>query len=175
MESRKFHSTSIVFEDNGLMILGKSGSGKSDLALRLIDSGATLISDDITICRKINSQIFLFSPEETKGLLEVREVGIITVPYVENIRLNLVARLVDEEITSSSITDAILSKAGSNLKEINLFDIYTGKGIPEGEKSLTYSLSWQAVNRTLTDDEVDKIIVRIVSFLSKKFNAKLRA
>ena len=83
--------------------------------------------------------------------------------------------VVDEEITSSSITDTILSKAGSNLKEINLFDIYTGKGISEGQKSLTYSLSWQAVNRTLTDDEVDKIIGRIVSFLSKKFNAKLRA
>ncbi len=83
--------------------------------------------------------------------------------------------VVDEEITSSSITDAILSKAGSNLKEINLFDIYTGKGIAKGKKSLTYSLNWQAVNRTLTDDEVDKIIGRIVSFLSKKFNAKLRA
>ena len=50
-----------------------------------------------------------------------------------------------------------------------------GKGISEGQKSLTYSLNWQAVNRTLTDDEVDKIIGRIVSFLSKKFNAKLRA
>ena len=83
--------------------------------------------------------------------------------------------VVDEEITSSSITDAILSKAGSNLKEINLFDIYMGKGIAKGKKSLTYSLNWQAVNRTLTDDEVDKIIGRIVSFLSKKFNAKLRA
>ena len=82
--------------------------------------------------------------------------------------------VVDEEITSSSIKDAILSKAGSNLKEINLFDIYTGKGISKGQKSLTYSLSWQAVNRTLTDDEVDRIIGRIVSFLSKKFNAKLR-
>ena len=83
--------------------------------------------------------------------------------------------VVDEKITSSSITDAILSKAGSNLKEINLFDIYMGKGIAKGQKSLTYSLNWQAVNRTLTDDEVDKIIGRIVSFLSKKFNAKLRA
>ena len=99
MELKKFHSTSIVFEDNGLMILGESGSGKSDLALRLIDNGATLISDDITICRKINNEVFLFSPEKTKGLLEVREVGIITVPYVENVRLNLIARLVDEEIT----------------------------------------------------------------------------
>ena len=83
--------------------------------------------------------------------------------------------VVEEEITSSSITDAIRSKAGSNLKEINLFDIYMGKGIAKGKKSLTYSLNWQAVNRTFTDDEVDKIIGRIVSFLSKKFNAKLRA
>ena len=83
--------------------------------------------------------------------------------------------VVDEEITSSSITNEILAKAGSDLKEINLFDIYTGKGISKGKKSLTYSLNWQAKNRTLTDDEIDKIIERIVSFLSKKFNAKLRA
>ena len=83
--------------------------------------------------------------------------------------------VVDEEITSSSITNEILTKAGSDLKEINLFDIYTGKGISKGKKSLTYSLNWQAKNRTLTDDEIDKIIERIVSFLSKKFNAKLRA
>ena len=83
--------------------------------------------------------------------------------------------VVDEKITSSSITDAILSKAGSNLKEINLFDIYTGKGISKGQKSLTYALSWQAVNRTLTDDEVDTAVGRVVAFLSKKFNAKLRA
>ena len=83
--------------------------------------------------------------------------------------------VVDEEITSSSIKDAILSKAGSNLKEINLFDIYTGKGISKGQKSLTYALSWQAVNRTLTDDEVDTAVGRVVAFLSKKFNAKLRA
>jgi len=83
--------------------------------------------------------------------------------------------VVDEEITSSSIINEILTKAGSDLKEINLFDIYTGKGISKGKKSLTYSLNWQAKNRTLTDDEIDKIIERIVSFLSKKFNAKLRA
>ena len=42
----------MVIDDNGVLILGDSGSGKSDLALRLIDSGATLISDDISICRK---------------------------------------------------------------------------------------------------------------------------
>ena len=83
--------------------------------------------------------------------------------------------VVNEEIKSSSITAAILSEAGNNLKEANLFDIYTGKGISKGKKSLTYSLNWQSKNRTLTDNEIDKIIDRIVSFLSKKFSAKLRS
>ena len=82
--------------------------------------------------------------------------------------------VVNEDAASSTITAAIASKAGSDLKAANLFDVYVGKGIAKGKKSLTYSLSWQSKNRTLTDDEVDKIMEKIVSFLSKKFNAKLR-
>ena len=82
--------------------------------------------------------------------------------------------VVNEDTASSTITAAIASKAGSDLKAANLFDVYVGKGIAKGKKSLTYSLSWQSKNRTLTDDEVDKIMGKIVSFLSKKFNAKLR-
>jgi len=97
MELKRFHATSIVFDNCGILITGKSGFGKSDLALRLIDSGATLISDDQTICKKKNGEIFLFSPKETKGLLEVREVGIITVPYVEDVKLAMVVNLVDIE------------------------------------------------------------------------------
>ncbi|MBC33986.1 MAG: aldolase [Rickettsiales bacterium] len=83
----EYHATSVVLEDAGLMIAGPSGIGKSDLALRLIDSGATLISDDITICKKIGNELKLFAPKKTRGLLEVREIGIINVPYVENVRL----------------------------------------------------------------------------------------
>ena len=79
------------------MIIGNSGSGKSDLALRLIDSGATLISDDITMCKKKSKKIFLSPAKETRGLLEVREVGIITVPYVENIELRLIVELKNVE------------------------------------------------------------------------------
>ena len=79
------------------MIVGDSGCGKSDLALRLIDSGATLISDDVTICKKRINGIFLYSPKETKGLLEVREIGIITVPFIENVKLSLLVELIDKE------------------------------------------------------------------------------
>ena len=87
------HSSSIVIDDNGVLILGDSGSGKSDLALRLIDNGATLISDDVSICKKNLNNIYLYCPPETKGLLEVREIGIITVPFVERIKLKLVVNL----------------------------------------------------------------------------------
>ena len=97
MTTKQFHSTSVVIEDLGILIRGKSGAGKSDLALRLIDSGATLVSDDLTICKKIGDYLYLYPHPETKGLLEVRELGIMTVPYVENVRLFLVVELVEEE------------------------------------------------------------------------------
>ena len=93
MNLKRIHSTSVVIDDNGVLILGDSGSGKSDLALRLIDNGATLISDDISICRKNSNNIYLYCPPEIKGLLEVREIGIITVPFVERIKLRLVVNL----------------------------------------------------------------------------------
>ena len=93
MNLKRIHSTSVVIDDNGVLILGDSGSGKSDLALRLIDNGATLISDDISICRKNSNNIYLYCPPEIRGLLEVREIGIITVPFVEKIKLRLVVNL----------------------------------------------------------------------------------
>ena len=83
--------------------------------------------------------------------------------------------IVDEGIASSMITDSIISKAGDKLKEIKLFDVYKGKGIPSGKMSLTYALGWQASNRTLKDKEIDEIVEKLVAFLSKKFNAKLRS
>ena len=98
MDLKKLHASSISLEDNGVLIIGPSGSGKSDLALRMIDSGATLISDDITTCRKINGSISLFSSEKIFGLIEVRGIGIIKVPYVENIKLKMIVKLTNQMI-----------------------------------------------------------------------------
>ena len=61
MESKRVHSSAIVLENHGVLIMGDSGSGKSDLALRLIDNGATLISDDVTVCEKTKSNLSFFT------------------------------------------------------------------------------------------------------------------
>ena len=71
--------------------------------------------------------------------------------------------------------DLIILKSGKDLKEINIFDVYEGKGVPKGKKGLTFSLSWQATNRTMTDLEIDHIVEKIVGFLSVKLNARLRS
>ena len=103
MKSKRLHSTSIVVEDIGVLIIGEPGAGKSDLAMRLIDSGATLISDDLTICKKIsNSILYLYTPPEIKGLIEIKEKGLLTVPFIDGIRLSLVVELSNDKIEDKS-------------------------------------------------------------------------
>ena len=97
MLSKRVHGTSVALEDKGVLLTGASGSGKSDLALRLIDSGATLISDDQTICERRNDEIFLFPQKKINGLIEVRGVGIIRVPYIEDVKLKMIVQLIDKQ------------------------------------------------------------------------------
>lgn len=98
ISSKNIHGTALAIEDSGLLILGPSGSGKSDLALRLIDSGATLVADDITICKRENNEIFMFCDDSIKGIIEVRGIGLVKVPYVEGIKLKMVIKLIDQKI-----------------------------------------------------------------------------
>ena len=81
----------------------------------------------------------------------------------------------DTDVEVKEVMDLIILKSGKELKDINIFDLYEGKGVPKGKKSLTFSLSWQATNRTMTDLEIDHIVENIVSSLSVKLNAKLRS
>ena len=120
MNLKRIQSTSVVIDDNGVLILGDSGSGKSDLALRLIDSGATLISDDISICRKNSNNIYLYCPPEIKGLLEVREIGIITVPFVERIKLRLVVNLNNNNNNERFPKDTSFRIMGIKIPTINI-------------------------------------------------------
>jgi HPr kinase/phosphorylase len=77
------HATSLVFCGQGLLLRGPSGSGKSDLALRLMDEGGTLISDDNSIMSVEQGVLYATAPATTAGMLEIRGVGLVRVPHVE--------------------------------------------------------------------------------------------
>ena len=74
----------MAWRGQGVLILGPTGAGKSDLTLRLIDAGATLIADDLVEMRREGNQLLLsFPPEgpgELKGKMEVKGLGIMSVP-----------------------------------------------------------------------------------------------
>lgn len=83
--------------------------------------------------------------------------------------------LVDADINSADIEKVMTKAAGQNLVQITLFDVYTGKQIEEGKKSLAFSLTFQSNDKTLTDAEVNASIEKIIDKLQNNFNADLRA
>lgn len=80
--------------DAGVLLMGDSGSGKSDLALRLIAGGAILVADDRCDLFVAESDLRARAPQPLRGLLEVRGIGIVPVPFREEAGVRLVARLV---------------------------------------------------------------------------------
>jgi serine kinase of HPr protein (carbohydrate metabolism regulator) len=91
------HATCVAIDGDGVLIIGPSGSGKSDLALRLIDRGAALVSDDRCIVAADDSGMVRVSPPATlAGRIEVRGIGIVTMPYVADVVLALVVSLEDD-------------------------------------------------------------------------------
>ena len=87
------HGTAVSIAGEGVLIIGASGSGKSDLALRLIDRGAILISDDRVIVVNVNDEPFLQTAPNIENLIEMRGIGIVTMPSVTGIKLRLVIDL----------------------------------------------------------------------------------
>ena len=85
-----------------------------------------------------------------------------------------IAVLVDDAVPAASMQTAVEKAAGKLLESVKLFDVYKGKGIPEGKKSVAYSLSMRAPDRTLTDEECDKAMRAAIAALETEFGAQLR-
>jgi serine kinase of HPr protein (carbohydrate metabolism regulator) len=79
--SETIHANCIAIGGRGVLIAGPSGSGKSDLALRLLDRGAVLVSDDYTIVQASDGRLFASPPERIAGRIEVRGIGIVARPF----------------------------------------------------------------------------------------------
>ena len=80
----------------------------------------------------------------------------------------------DEEITVAQIEDVITSAAGKLLRGVKLFDIYRGTGVPEGKKSMAFSLELRADDRTLTDTDSEGVVSKVLAALKESMNAILR-
>ena len=89
LSSDTLHAGSVAIDGRVVLIGGRSGQGKSDLALRLIDRGATLVSDDYTFVRRVDQQLLASAPERIAGKIEVRGVGILELPTASNLPVAL--------------------------------------------------------------------------------------
>ena len=100
-EKIQIHATMLEINGKAVLIKGKSGCGKSDLALRLLaDKNIRLVADDVVSLLVENNKVYGKAPQNLRGLLEVRGVGVVKMPYVEKAAVDLVVNLVDnpEEI-----------------------------------------------------------------------------
>ena len=84
------------------------------------------------------------------------------------------AILVAEEVSWADIAGAARDAAGSMLKEIRLFDVYRGKGVDSGLKSIALGLILQETSRTLTDDDAETVVAAVISRLEREFQARIR-
>lgn len=85
------------------------------------------------------------------------------------------AVVVGREVLAADINRVIKNQGGSLLEKVSLFDVYQGQQIKEGYKSLAFSLRFQAIDRTLTDEEVNGLFEKIQQALRENFQAELRA
>jgi HPr kinase/phosphorylase len=90
----RVHGTSVILGSDGILLQGPPGSGKSDLALRLIDAGALLVADDQTELALVGDGVVMSAPAAIAGRIEVRGLGILRVPSAPSAVLRLAVRLV---------------------------------------------------------------------------------
>ncbi len=87
------HASCVAIGTHGVLIAGPSGAGKSDLALRLIDRGAVLVADDYTELAVVAGGLVASVPATIAGLIEVRGIGIVSVPHRNAVPVALLVAL----------------------------------------------------------------------------------
>lgn len=110
---------------------------------------------------------------ELEGLLAQRVPAYAEVSKFPPVRRDL-AVIVDESISVQSLLDGMNENPPAIVTAVELFDVYRGKGIDSGKKSLAFRVLMQDTQKTLTDEEVDGAVASLTRLLSERFDAKLR-
>ena len=89
LSSETVHASAVEIGGRAVLIGGRSGQGKSDLTLRLIDRGARLISDDYVFVRRVEGRLLASPPAKIEGMIEVRGVGILEMEFGKDVPVAL--------------------------------------------------------------------------------------
>jgi len=96
LSAETLHASTVASEGRAVLITGPSGSGKSDLALRMLDRGFSLVSDDQTIVKRDGKRLLASAPHNIAGKLEIRGIGIIDMDRTDNVPIALVVELTSD-------------------------------------------------------------------------------
>ncbi|MDB4534413.1 phenylalanine--tRNA ligase subunit beta [Vicingaceae bacterium] len=123
----------------------------------------------------INNEVFhvIFNYANFIKLVGMNKVVYKEVSKFPSSRRDL-ALLIDKTVTYSSIQELASKQERKLLKDINLFDVYEGKNLPEGKKSYALSFQFQDEQKTLVDAQIDKVMSKIINSLEKELDAQLR-
>lgn len=93
LSSETLHASCVAIDGRAVLIEGPSGAGKSDLALRLIDRGAVLVSDDYTLTQRVGTALIASAPVTIAGRIEVRGLGIMAMAHVDRVAVALIVSI----------------------------------------------------------------------------------
>lgn len=119
LSSDRIHATCVAIGNVAILIVGRSGTGKSDLALRLIDRGAALVSDDSTQLVRRGDHVMASAPETIRGKIEIYGIGIVTVKDRQDVEVRLIVDL-DEPPTRMPLWTEARNIAGVDIPVIAL-------------------------------------------------------
>ncbi|HUR45148.1 MAG TPA: phenylalanine--tRNA ligase subunit beta [Candidatus Saccharimonadales bacterium] len=157
--SRRSESTSLLLE-SGTVQLGKLGIGELGQLLPTLAKNYDLRDPVLVAELNLDMLISKRNPERSFRAL----------PLFPSIRRD-VAMLLPEPTTHEAILNVVRQTKPANLEAVELFDVFRGKNVPEGQKSMAYAFTYRGADRTLKDEEVNAAHEKLV----EQFKAKLQA
>ena len=133
-----------------------------------------LIKKSILELWKVNASVAVGELELDALLSVVGQYSSVNeVPVYPSISRDL-ALIVDQGVTNDSVINIVAKLQPKNLESLELFDVYTGKGVDKGKKSVAYSFTYRSANQTLTDKKVNKVHQQVIDTLCKELVAEVR-
>ena len=96
LSAETLHASTVASNGRAVLVTGPSGSGKSDLALRMLDRGFALVSDDQTIVKRDGDRLIASAPPTIAGKLEIRGIGIVELDRIDNVPVALIVELTSD-------------------------------------------------------------------------------